>query len=70
MPKIDDVPNSFFINDGKTRQLTVVVLNVEFAWALDDVVEVLDRNLNDVILGIVNDADERDPFLPGFDRPT
>ena len=54
--------NALAINNGQTRQFTVPVLDVKFLWLPNDVVEVLDRDLDDVILGIVNDADQRDPF--------
>jgi hypothetical protein len=54
--------NALAINNGQTRQFTVLVLDVKFLWLPNDVVEVLDRDLDDVILGIVNDADQQDPF--------
>ena len=62
MPEIDDMLNALAINNGQTCQFTVPVLDVKFLWLPNDVVEVLDRDLDDVILGIVNDADQRDPF--------
>ncbi len=36
--------------------------DIKFSWSLNDVIEVLHCDLDDVILGVVNDTDERDPF--------
>ncbi len=62
LPEVDDVPGAFAINNGQTRQFTVLVLDIKFSWSPNDVVKVLHRDLDDVILGVVHDADERDPF--------
>jgi hypothetical protein len=51
------VPNSLVVNNFKARQVTVVFFDIEFARPMNHVVEALDRDLNDVILGVIDDSD-------------
>ena len=46
---------------GEARQLTLLFLDIEFDRTMNDVVEALNGNLQNVILGIRHDAGERDP---------
>jgi hypothetical protein len=60
------MPRTFAIYDGQTCQFTVIVLDIKLSGSLNDVVKVLHRDLDDVILGIINDTDGRRSSLLDF----
>jgi hypothetical protein len=58
----DNLPGTLAIDDFERRQSAGTGIDVQLLRLVDDVVMTLERDLDDVVLGIVDDARERQPL--------
>ncbi len=60
--KLDDLPDVVAVDDFERHQPAGRILDVDVARLLDQMIQSLERHLDDVIVGIVGNADQRQPL--------
>jgi hypothetical protein len=68
LAELNDVLPAVAVGSFQAGEAQLALVDEYFAWFSNHVIEVLERDFDDVILGIVDDAEQRQPL--GFDlRP-
>jgi hypothetical protein len=60
--ELHNLPDAIGFHDFEARQTADPVIQIDFSRPVDHVVEAIERDFHNVVVGIVGDADERQPF--------
>jgi len=59
--KLDDLPDVVAVHDFERRQAAGPLFDIKLAWLGDQMIQVFERDLDDVVIGIVGDTEQRQP---------
>ena len=62
IPELHNLPHAIDVHDFEARQTADPVIQIDFARPVDHMVEAIERDFHNVVVGIIGDANERQPF--------